>query len=195
MATLTDEITLSHLLREALGQGRELVSSRFLREATNYAVLAVTLAHPCQEVVLKLAGPQAVLAPDFERSAAIVQLVRSRSAVQTFEVLAVDTSANRWPWHYLITTWCSGQVWSEMSYAKKRNQRLATCGEIAPDGKVLAGTSYATALARRARQRIANPAHADLFLAVLQDHHALFSTLTSGGVLCHEDLNPGNLLV
>ena len=71
---------------------------------------------------------------------------------------------------------------------------FSTCGEITSDGRVLAGTSYAAALRRRAQRRIANPAHVALFLSVLQEHHALFESLPAG-VLCHEDLNPGNLLV
>lgn len=212
MTTLIDESTLTQLLRGVLGQARNLVSYRFLRKATDYAVVAAALTDPAQAVVIKLAGPQAVLAPDFARSATIAQVVRSCSGVQTFEVLAVDTSARRWPWQYLVTTWCPGQLWSAVRPRKKNGEARAlyislgaaigqmhtigfsTCGEITSDGRVLAGTSYAAALRRRAQRRIANPAHVALFLSVLQEHHALFESLPAG-VLCHEDLNPGNLLV
>jgi aminoglycoside phosphotransferase (APT) family kinase protein len=139
-------------------------------------------------------------------------MVRSRSAVQTFEVLAVDASARRWPWHYLVTTWCSGQLWSEVRPRKKSDEVRAlytalgeaigqlhtigfsTCGEITSNGKILADTSSAAALRRRAQRRIANPGHVALFFSVLQEHRSLFETLPAG-VLCHEDLNPTNLLV
>ena len=212
MATLIDGLSLAQLLRDVLGQSRNLVSYRALREATDYAVVSATLTNPAQEVVIKLAGPQAVLAPDFGRSAAIVQVVRARSAVHTFEVLAVDTSASRWPWQYLVTTCCPGQPWSVVRRGKTTHDAWAlhaslgeaigqlhtinfsTCGEITSNGKVFTGTTYAAALAARAQRRIANPAHVALFLSVLHKHRSLFETLHAG-VLCHEDLNPGNLLV
>ncbi len=53
---------------------------------------------------------------------------------------------------------------------------------------------YIEALARRARSRIANPSHADLFVDLLRERRRLFAGV-DGPVLCHEDLNPTNLLV
>ena len=61
------------------------------------------------------------------------------------------------------------------------------------EGRVGAG-DYLTALAARARRRIANLAHADLFAAVLEAHASDFASITEPR-LTHEDLNPSNLLL
>ena len=54
--------------------------------------------------------------------------------------------------------------------------------------------TYLSALMARARRRIANPAHAELFSTVLQAHASDFAGITEPR-LTHEDLNPSNLLV
>lgn len=207
-----DAVFLTQFLTSVLGRTQDLVAYRLLRQAEDYAVVVATLAQPQQEVIIKFAGPRAVLRPDFERSAAIAQLVRVHSGAQTFEVVAVDGSCLRWPWQYLVTTYLSGEQWSDFqvrqSGAERRalfaalgttvgqlhSMRFPTCGEIAPSGNVTGGTSYYTALQERARRRIVRPAHMELFLSVLQEHHSLFEGFLIG-VLCHEDLNPSNLLV
>ena len=177
-----DAVCLTQLLRSALGHGVNLATYRFLREDEDYAVVAATLTHPPQQIVIKLAGPHAALAPAFERTAAIARLVCSRSAVPTFEVIAVDGSFRLWPWQYLVTTFLPGQQWSE-TRARKSNREVhilhaslgttigqlhtigfSSCGEIALDGNVVAGTTYYAALMERAQRRIANPAHVALDL-------------------------------
>lgn len=85
MTTLIDESALTQLLRDVLGQARNLVSYRFLRKATDYAVVAAALTDPAQAVVIKLAGPQAVLAPDFARSATIISEVAYERANRFLE--------------------------------------------------------------------------------------------------------------
>jgi aminoglycoside phosphotransferase (APT) family kinase protein len=207
-----DTVFLTQFLASVLGSAQDLVSYRLLRQAEDYAVVAAILAQPQREMIIKFAGPRAVLRPAFERSAAIAQLVREHSGARTFEVVAVDGSCSRWPWQYLVTTYLPGEQWSDFqarqSGAKQRalfaalgttvgqlhSIRFPTCGEIAPSGNVTGGTSYYTALQERARRRIARPAHVELFLSVLQEHRVLFEELLTG-VLCHEDLNPFNLLV
>jgi len=47
---------------------------------------------------------------------------------------------------------------------------------------------------RRARSRVANPSQADLFVDLLRERRRLFAEV-DGPALCHEDLNPTNLLV
>jgi fructosamine-3-kinase len=59
---------------------------------------------------------------------------------------------------------------------------------------LLRGEGSIAALTARARRRIANPAHADLFAAVLQAHASDFAALAEPR-LTHEDLNPYNLLL
>ncbi len=66
-----------------------------------------------------------------------------------------------------------------------------------PDGSrtsLLQGEGSIEALAARARRRIANPAHADLFATVIQAHASDFADLIEPR-LTHEDLNPNNLLL
>ena len=62
-----------------------------------------------------------------------------------------------------------------------------------PAGEEAAG-SFLEALTARARRRIANPAHADLFAAVLQARASDFADISEPR-LTHEDLNPSNLLL
>src|SRR5258708_33510237 len=49
-----------------------------------------------------------------------------------------------------------------------------------------AGTTYYQALIERAQRRIANPAHAMLFVSLLQERSQLFNGLVAG-TLCHDD--------
>lgn len=67
-------------------------------------------------------------------------------------------------------------------------------GEIGADGSVPAGTPYLTALAERTRRRIGDPRDAALFTALLTDRARLFDDIPPAA-LCHEDLNPTNILV
>ncbi len=71
-------------------------------------------------------------------------------------------------------------------------------GAEAPTGAYTDGLAqrvdYIEALVRRARSRIANPSHADLFVDLLHERAYLFAGV-DGPALCHEDLNPTNLLV
>jgi hypothetical protein len=206
-----DAATLSRLLQPALGRSADVSHYRVITKSTDYAVIAVALVGPTLEVVVKLAGPRATLACPFERTAAIVGLVRSRTAVPTFEVLAVDVSYRTWPWRYLVMTAVPGPQWAEArpgstgerarglnaalgrAVAQLHAVRFPACGEVGADGSVVDGAAYHEALAERARRRIANPAHASLFIALLREHAELFEGIT-GGALCHEDLNPHNLL-
>jgi fructosamine-3-kinase len=55
-------------------------------------------------------------------------------------------------------------------------------------------SSFLEALTARARRRIANPAHADLFANVLQARASDFADISEPR-LTHEDLNPSNLLL
>jgi hypothetical protein len=55
-------------------------------------------------------------------------------------------------------------------------------------------SDFLAALATRARRRIANPAHADLFVRVLDARASDFAGMSEPR-LTHEDLNPSNLLL
>ncbi len=121
----------------------------------------------------------------FDRTAAILRLVRERTTVSAPAILAADTSYRDCPWRFLITTvlpgvsWYAARqqwtpedrstLWWELgrAVAALHTLHFPNCGEIEPTGMVLAGTSYPLALAARARRRIADPGHAARFLALL----------------------------
>src|SRR5258708_6058339 len=121
-----DIALLAQLLRSIPGYLRDIAGYRFLRDEEDYAVIVVRLTNPSQEIIIKLAGPRAVLASDFERSTAIVQAVRSRTAISTLEVLAVDVSYQHWPWRYLVTTAIPGRHWSEVHPEERKARALYT---------------------------------------------------------------------
>jgi aminoglycoside phosphotransferase (APT) family kinase protein len=204
--------TLERLLREALQERATLRDWRLIVARQDYAVVEATLDEPAIGVVVKLAGPGAVLACPFERTIAIIRLVREQTQVPTFEALAADVSYRRWPWRYLVMSRAPGITWAgaragtstaEMYelrrhlgavVAELHTVRFPACGEIDGEGIVAPSAPLLDALAARARRRIADPRRLDVFLSALDDRSALFGGLRNG-TLCHEDLNPNNILV
>ena len=81
---------------------------RVVRVGMEYAVVVARLTRLRGRVVVKLAGPGASIACPFDRTAAIIGLVRARTSVPTPEVLAADVSYRVWPWRYMVTTYLSG---------------------------------------------------------------------------------------
>ena len=182
------------------------------READDYAVLVVDLDDPSIRVIVKLAGPGAALAGPFDRTAALVRIVRDRTALPTPEVLAADVSYRDWPWRYLVITHVEGATWAEVelsldadarrdlygqlgrAVAQLHAVRFPAYGEAGPDGRVAGDRPLVAALEERARRRIANPRHADAFISVLRERAGRFDS-APGPALCHEDLNPTNILL
>jgi len=207
-----DDALLAALLRATLGSSSALVNYHVARRRDDYAVVVATLASPARTVVVKLAGPRASLACPFDRTAAIVNVVRSRTPVPTFDVLAADVSYRDWPWRYMVTTHLPGTVWAEvgapltadghqqaqrdLGQAVAHLHRLVfpACGEIDAEGGVQVGASLLEALGQRAERRVVDPRHVALFASVLRDRASLFDHAPEPA-LCHEDLNPSNILL
>ncbi len=165
-----DDALLAALLRATLGSSIALVNYHVAHRRDDYAVVIVTLASPARDVVVKLAGPRAPIACPFDRTATIVDLVRSQTPVPTFDVLAADVSYRDWPWRYMVTTHLPGTVWAEVSaqlttdthhqayrdlgQAVAHLHRIAfpAFGEINADGGVRADASLLTKV-RAYRQR------------------------------------------
>jgi len=207
-----DEALLAALLRSTLGSSITFVNYRVAGRRADYAVVIVTLASPARDVVVKLAGPRAPIACPFDHTATIIDLVRSQTPVPTFDVLAADVSYHDWPWRYMVTTYLPGTVWAEVNAqltADSHHQAyqdlgqavahlhciaFPAFGEIDADGGVRADTSLLEALGRRAARRIADPRHVALFVSVLHDRATLFDHAPEPA-LCHEDLNPSNILL
>jgi Ser/Thr protein kinase RdoA (MazF antagonist) len=143
--------------------------------------------------------------------AAIARMVRAHTAVPTFDVVAVDTTRRKWPWEYLIVTELAGVTWAKLyprldstawsvaqrqigrSAAQLHALRFERFGQIGPDGAVVDGTGAVAALKRRAHQRIKTSRYRGLILDVLESRASLFAGLPAP-TLCHEDMNPYNLL-
>jgi hypothetical protein len=92
-----DAALLDRFLRSVLPTGGHIVELRFLVQADDYAVIAVTLVDPRLDVVIKLAGLGAALACPFDRTAAMVGLIRSRTAVPTFRCWRLMSPMNTGP--------------------------------------------------------------------------------------------------
>ena len=203
---------LTRLVRSVFGAACRLGESRVALRRRDYLVALLALDNPPHTVAVKLAGPTAPLACPFDRTAALLRLVREQTALPVPAVLACDVSYRGWPWRFLLTTALPGLRWSDARPQWSPNDRrdlwgqlgravaalhglhFPACGEIDPAGAVVDGAPYHAALAARAQWRIADPRHAATFLAVLAEHADAFAT-TGAACLAHEDLNPTNILV
>lgn len=208
-----DELAaLGRLCRAHFGSGCRIVRARVTRRRRDYVVVLATLAGLAQPVAIKLAGPDAPLACPFERTAAILRLVRACTAVPVPEPLAQDVSYRDYPWRYAIMTALPGVPWQaarrDWTMAARRDAwaelgravaalhtiTFPACGEVGAAGAVLDGQPYAAALAVRAGRRLTEPRQRDMFLRVLADRSVIFRE-SQQPCLSHEDLNPTNLLV
>lgn len=209
---LPDRVILDRSLRPVCGAHCHVDGYTLARKADDYAVLLVDLTGPPARVVVKLAGPRAALSCPFDRTAAINRLVCGRATVPTPDVLAADVSYRDWPWRYLVTAYVEGVTWAEAGPASDAVERselyrqfgrlvadlhtvhFPACGEIDACGRVIGAASFVDALIARARRRIADRRHADLVSSLLREYAYLFEDAPEPA-LCHEDLNPSNILV
>jgi aminoglycoside phosphotransferase (APT) family kinase protein len=132
--------------------------------------------------------------------------------VPTFDVLALDITMREWPWEYLIVTQLPGQTWQSLyprldpdsrslalrqiadAAAQLHTLPFDAFGELRPDGSMVDGCSTATdALRGRIWRRLGTDRYRECMLKVLDAHADAFAT-APGPTLCHEDLNPNNLL-
>ena len=199
------------LAREVFGPKCRVLAWHPVTHEADHAVVFATLVFPARVVVLKLA--YATSATHISREAAIQRRVARETTVPVCEVLAVDDSCQRFPWRYLMMAHAPGMAWRDglkrmspharydifrqlgEATAALHSLRYPQFGEVDSDSPLSAsGAAYLSALTARARRRIANPAHADLFAAVLQAHASDFAGLSEPR-LTHEDLNPYNLLL
>ena len=205
---------LPALIGDALGSSHQLEAYEPVVERNDYLVLVVTLGPAQTKVVVKLSGPAApqwAQAATFERAPVLSRLIR-RQGVEVPEVLAVDTSRDRWPHSYLITTFIEGttlavaakrlaasdraQLFTELGNAVARLHGLtfSAFGELMPSGEVQARSPYPEALMKRAAERVSNGTHLDLFRELVEAHRGELGEVRRAA-LTHEDLNPYNLLV
>lgn len=206
-----DAIALADLMRQTFGPACRIAECQTAKRATDYMVLIARLEQPELRVVIKLAGQMASLPSTFDRSAAIIRLVRTHTNVPNSGVIAADVSYGRWPWRYMISTYQPGQTWRSVRphlnavelrdayrqlgtvVATLHSIPFAEFGEVAPDGTVPYGQPYVNALGERARRRIPNRVYCERYVALLREHSFLFADVSTPR-LTHEDLNPNNIL-
>lgn len=202
---------LEALVNSVFGPRRRVLAWHPVDHGDGQLVVFATLVFPAAVVVLKLADARSKRS-SFAREAAIQQRVARETSAPVCEVLAVDDSCQRFPWRYLMMAHAPGMGWRDglaHMTPPARNNIFRQLGEATATihrlcypqfGEIEDGVSTGKrgellpALAARAQQRIANPAHADLFTAVLQAHAGGFAGITEPR-LTHEDLNPSNLLL
>jgi Ser/Thr protein kinase RdoA (MazF antagonist) len=209
--SLSSEAGLIEVVRHVVGAHATVRVKEWHVRRTNYVVASVETRQPALRLIVKLEVPGERSNRHLDAMAAIARLVRSQTAVPTFDVLAIDTTRQQWPWEYLVVTEIAGSTWMELypgldSAAREAAQRqigraagqlhalrFESFGQLGPDGSVIDGTAALPAFRRRAEQRLTNPRHLTLLLDMLERHRNLFAGLSTP-TLCHEDLNPNNLV-
>jgi fructosamine-3-kinase len=205
------EQQLIQLLRLTFGARVEPVRKVIANQHHDYLVLILLLRHPSIKVVIKLAGPEAVMAATFDRTAMVHRFVATRTTIPMPEILAVDVSCRMFPWRYLVKTYLSGREWWSLhkylsadekievyrqignTVAQLHNIHFPSFGELALDGRVMDGTAFPNAFNRHAQKLISSPRLREMFLSLVEKHATLFRGVTQPS-LCHEDLHAHNIL-
>jgi phosphotransferase family enzyme len=218
LATMTDPESLSGgpslaSQESVLEVARQIVGTRailrhwYVRRDT-YVVASVAAT---DRFVVKLEVPGARPNRRFDAMAAVSRRVSSETTVPTFDVVAVDISRRGWPRNLLVVTELAGETWAHM-YPGLDEARRATAqrqlgraaaqlhaitfdafGEVGADGRVAQPRGPVAALAARADRRLRTSRFRDYFRQVMDAHVALLAA-APGPRLCHEDLNPHNVL-
>lgn len=204
----------NQIVQRHLGNDYCLTDYDVLINKTDYAVVRLTLDKPPYRLILKLAGPNAPIASPFDRTYAINKRVLNQTTVPTFEALAVDMSISFVPYRYLLMTHIDGQLWSDVRHelhvddksnvyrhlghaiAQLHTIEYSGFGEVCGVEEINSNleSNYLTALSNRAKRRIRNQNHQQLFISLLQENKELFKDAVKPR-LTHEDLNPGNIIV
>jgi aminoglycoside phosphotransferase (APT) family kinase protein len=212
LPSLSSDQAVLELLRDLFGSGIAARVVEWHVRRPTYTVASVHTTRPRQHMLVKLEVPGERPNRHLDVMAAIARLVRQHTTVPTFDVLAVDVTRRVWPWEYLIVTELPGRTWQSLyprldadahAVAQRQIGRAAAqlhgvpfdaFGELRSDELVLEGTTNArVALLSRARRRLKSPRYLELMQKALDAHAETFADVP-GPTLCHEDLNPYNLL-
>jgi len=211
MGTIIYQEQFQQLLQHTFGTRIEVVKSQVANRQQDYVVMLLQLRRPTLEVVVKLAGPEAVMPSTFDRTAMLDRLVAAQTSIPMPETLAVNISLDNWPWRYLIKTHIPGQelalVRKKMS-ADELSDAYRQIGEavaqlhaihfpwfgvLALEEEILGGEEYFPALALHAQLIIRSARLRESFLSLLEAKKHLFQDVHQP-CLCHEDLHGWNLL-
>lgn len=191
-------------LQQTFGSRVEIFESRIVNQHADYWVIIAELLQPTLSVVVKIAGENAPLASDFERTTMLHQLVRAQTNIPTAEILGAGVFER---WKYLIKAHIPGEEWrnvyAQLDAEQKRDAyeqigaavaqihaiKFPAFGEIGAAGT----PDFLTALKERAKLSIKNPRLQDMMLSVIDQHGRLFREINEAR-LCHEDLHHRNVL-
>lgn len=211
---ISDLDIYTQIVQRHFGSNYNLTDYDVVIKKNDYAVVRLTVEKLPYRLVLKLAGPNAPIASPFDRTLGINKRVLSQTTVPTYEALAVDMSCSFVPYRYLIMKLIEGQLWSDVRHKLHGDDRCSIYrqlgnavaqlhtikyggfGEVEGSVEINSNleSNYITALSNRARRRIGNPNHQELFISLLQEKKEWFKDDVRPR-LTHEDLNPGNIIV
>jgi len=208
---LASEDAVLAVVRHALRQQLRAHVTEWHIRRQNYVVAAVDCELPSLQLIVKLEVPGERPNRRLDVMATIAQIVRAQTSAPTFDVVAVDVTRRDWPWEYLVVTQVHGATWKTLyptlsgparaaaqrqigrSAAALHTLRFDSFGELGRDGDVVDGTTVVAALKQRTLRRIKTPRYRDIMVGVLDARADLFADV-SVPTLCHEDLNPNNLV-
>jgi aminoglycoside phosphotransferase (APT) family kinase protein len=159
-------------------------------------------------VIVKLAGRNSPMEADFERTALIHKLIRTHTSTAMADIIAIDTSYEKFSWRYLIQSHISGIVWAEVAPTLDTKQRYSVYEQIGDAVAQLHGipfpafgrissdastASFIDALLQRAEWTIQRKYLFERFVELVQTRSKLFETVHQA-VLCHDDLHHYNIL-
>ena len=206
---LPDQLQL--LIRHTFGSKVEIVKQKIANRHHDYLVLILQLHQPSIDIVVKIAGPEALMATSFDRTVLCHSLVSMNTNITMPEILAVNMSFQTWPWRYLIKTYIPGQEWM-IARQQMNTQELTSAyhqigsavaqlhgiqfpafGELDLAGRVQSSGSFLTAFVKRAQLSINSARLRELFLSLLDRNTDLYLNIHQAR-LCHEDLHGHNIL-
>lgn len=203
---------LEAFLREILDKKMRVSFVQVLKRLPDYLVLQASLQGIEQRLVIKVAGDQSRLPGQFERTAAMLQLVREQTNIQMPQVLAADASRKHFPWGYLVRTDIPGFTLAQVRSLLSETDRLdffdqlgravgelhaihfPAFGELDDGLQLPYPLELLPALEERARSIILKESQLDLFLNTLEKHQEWFCDPVTAS-LVHEDLHAYNLII
>src|SRR5437899_1826065 len=112
--SLSSEKALIEVVRHVVGSRTVVRVNHWHVRRENYVVASVATQQPALRLIVKLEVTGERPNRHLDAMAAIARLVRSQTSVPTFDVVAVDTTRQQWPWEYLVVTELAGLTWMEL---------------------------------------------------------------------------------
>src|SRR4030042_4598268 len=180
------------LIQHTFGSKVEIVKQKVANRHHDYLVLQLQLRRPSIDIIVKIAGPEALMAGSFDRTAVCHRLVSMHTSITMPEILAVNMSFQTWPWRYLIMTYIPGQEWiiarqqmdtQELSsayfqigsaVAQLHGIQFPVFGELTLTGRVQRRESFLTTFVKRAQLSINSARLRELFLSLLDRNTDLY---------------------